>query len=97
MDTMEPARRYKLDIALLAHRYTQMQDTINQMEDSAAKLGLLVSRRRTKSIRINTTNDSPIMLDKGAVEDVSSFKYLGSIVNSNGGTDEDVKSKNRKS
>ena len=33
------------------------------------------------------------MLDKGAVEDVSSFKYLGSIVNTNGGTDEDVKAR----
>ena len=75
------------DIALLAHKYTQMQDKINQMEDSAAKLGLLVSKRKTKSMRINTTNDSPIMLDKGAVEDVSSFKYLGNIVNTNGGTD----------
>ena len=33
------------------------------------------------------------MLDKGAVEDVSSFKYLGSIVNTNGGTDENVKAR----
>ena len=79
------------DIALLVHKYTQMQDKTNQMENSAAKFGLPVSKRKTKSMRINTTNDSPIMLDKGAVEDVSSFKYLGSIVNTNGGTDEDVK------
>ena len=81
------------NIALLAHKYTQMQDKIIQMEDSAAKLGLFVSKRKTNSMRINTTNDSPIMLDKGAVEDVSSFKYLGSIVNTNGGTDEDVKAR----
>ena len=81
------------DIALLAHKYTQLQDKTNQMEDSAAKLGLLVSKRKTKSMRINTINDSPIPLDKGAVEDVSSFTYLGSIVNTNGGTDEDVKAR----
>ena len=83
------------DIALLAmaHKYTQMQDKTNQMEDSAAKLGLPVSKRKTKSMRINTTNDSPIMSDKGVVGDVSLFTYLGSIVNTNGGTDEDVKAR----
>ena len=83
------------DIALLAmaHKYTQMQDKTNQMEDSAAKLGLPVNKRKTKSMRINTTNDSPIMSDKGVVEDVSSFTYLGSIVNTNAGTDEDVKAR----
>ena len=61
------------DIALLAHKNTQMRDKTNQMQDSAAKLGLPVSKRKTKSIRMNTTNDSPIVLDKEVVEDVSSF------------------------
>ena len=43
-----------------------------------------------------TTNNSSIMLEKGAIENVSLFTYLGSIVITNGGTDEDVKARRGK-
>ena len=44
------------DIALLTHNYHQMQDKTTLPEESAAKLGLPVSKGKTKSMRMNTAN-----------------------------------------
>ena len=48
---------------------------------------------KTKFMRMNTTNISPIMLEKRAIENVSLFTYLGSVVSTNGGRVEDVKAR----
>ena len=84
------------DIALLARTYQQMQEKTTQLEKSAAKLGLSASKPKTKSMRMNTTNTTPIMLQTGDIEDVSSFTYLGSTVSTTGETDDDVKARIRK-
>ena len=42
---------------------------------------------------MDNTNNSPIMLEKSAIENVSLFTYLGSIVSTNGGTSEDAKAR----
>ena len=81
------------DIALLAHTYQQMQEKTTQLEKSAAKLGLSASKPKTNSMRMNTTNTTPIMLQTGDIEDVSFFTYLGSTVSTTGGTDDDVKAR----
>ena len=82
------------DVALLPHSYNQMQEKTTQMEESAGKLGFSVGKGEVKSIRMNTTNNSLIMLEKGAIENVSSFTYLGSIVgHQRRNRDEDVKVK----
>ena len=39
------------DVALLTHNYNQMREKINQKE-SAGKLGLSVSKGKTKSMRM---------------------------------------------
>ena len=57
---------------------------------------LSASKVKTKSMRMNTTNTIPIMLQTGDIEDFSSFTYLGSTVSTTGGTDEDVKARIRK-
>ena len=48
------------DVALLAHNYNQMHEKTSQMEESAKKLGVSVSKDKTKSMRLYTTNNSPI-------------------------------------
>ena len=50
-----------------------MQEKTTQVEESAGKLGLSVSKGKTKSVRMNTTNDNLIMLENEAIENVSSF------------------------
>lgn len=84
------------DIVLLAHNYQQMQDEITLIEESATKLGLSVSKGKTKTMRMNNTNINPIMLQKRAIEDVSSFTYLGNIVSTARGTNEDFKARTGK-
>ena len=53
---------FATDIALLTHTYHQMQEKTTQLEESAAKLGLSASIVKTKPMRMNTTNTTPIML-----------------------------------
>ena len=42
-------------------------------------------------MKILTLNMEPIKLSSGNVEEVQQFTYLGSIVSTDGGTEEDVK------
>ena len=81
------------NIALLSHSYIQMQHKIRCLEETAAKLGLSVSKEKTKVMRLNNINENPVSMSKGNIEEVSSFVYLGSVVNTDGGTDEDVKAR----
>ena len=41
-------------------------------------------------MRINTNNIEPVVLKDGALGDVSEFTYLGSVVDTSGGTDKDI-------
>ena len=55
--------------------------------------GLNIHRGKTKVMRLNTKYHQPIMLRGEPLEEVDSFIYLGSVINKQGGTDKDVKSK----
>ena len=70
-----------------------MQEKITLLEKSAAKLGLSASKPETKSMRMNTTNTTPVMLKTGDIEDVPPFSYLGSTVSTTGGTGDDIKAR----
>ena len=57
----------------------------------SAQIGLSKHTCKTKLLKINTTNNSPITLGGKELEEVEAFTYPGSIVNKHGGTDTDVK------
>ena len=78
------------DLALLAHTHQQMQDKSSKLETTAALLGLKINASKTKLMRINTKNNSPINMDQNQLEEVTTFTYLGSIIAVDGGTEEDV-------
>ena len=42
-------------------------------------------------MRINVTNPSKFNINEEELEDVTSFTYIGSIINNDGGTDKDMK------
>ena len=81
------------DLALLSHQHQQMQNKTSQLETISAQIGLSIHTGKTKLLKINTTNNSPITLGGKELEEVEAFTYLGSIVNKNGGTDADVKAR----
>jgi len=58
----------------------------------AEKMGLRISKEKTKVMRANS-KQREIKLKDEELEDVQGFTYLGSIVTSDGGADEDVKNR----
>ena len=79
------------DLALLSHTQHQMQEKTNIVSATSTRLGLTIHRGKSKVLKINTANSTPITLEGEALEEVESFTYLGSIVDKLGGTDADVK------
>ena len=78
------------DLALLSHNSSQMEDKATQLRGNSAKTGQKISMKKTKILRTNTTSNIPILLKEEPIEEVESFKYLGSIVDKKGGADKNV-------
>ena len=81
------------DLAMLSHTHRQMQDKTNNVKYSSAQIGLHVNSGKTKVHRINTTITEPVRMDDDLLEEVNSFTYLGRVVDSQGGTEADVKAR----
>ncbi|XP_060559943.1 uncharacterized protein LOC132719984 [Ruditapes philippinarum] len=70
-----------------------MQEKTTLLATTAADTGLNINRKKTELMKINTTAQAPITLDGEPIKEVESFTYLGSVVDQQGGTDEDIKSR----
>ena len=81
------------DLALLSHTHRQMQEKTNSVKDSSAQIGLHINRGKTKVLKISTTITEPVQLDDDLLEEVNCFTYLGSVVDTQGGTDFDVRAR----
>ena len=44
-------------------------------------------------MKMNTPSTDPVILDENQIEEVDTFTYLGSVIDKQGGTDADVKSR----
>ena len=60
-----------------------------QLETNSAKTGLKTGKK-TKILRTNTTCNIPIVLEDGPIAELESFKYLGSIIYTQGRADKDA-------
>ena len=78
------------DIALLSHNHRHAQDKVHSQATIAEMAGLNIKKSKTKTMRINSTNQAPIKLDNDDIEDVASFTYLGSVIAVDGGSERDV-------
>ncbi|VDO59820.1 unnamed protein product [Schistosoma margrebowiei] len=81
------------DLALLSHTHEQMQMKTASVAAISAPIGLNIHKRKTKVLKFKTDNSNPITLDDETLEDVESFTYLGSIIDEQGGSDSDVKTR----
>ena len=70
-----------------------MQTTSDYPALGAGKTGLRISKQKTKVMRSNSKQREKIKLKDEELEDVQSFMFLGSIVSSDGGADEDIRSR----
>ncbi|KAL0165193.1 hypothetical protein M9458_040946 [Cirrhinus mrigala] len=76
------------DLALLSHN--QMQDKTTRLATTSARTGLVINRRKTELMKINTTVSTPVTGGGEPIQEVESFVYLGSTADTQGGTDRDV-------
>ena len=74
-----------------------MRKKLSMLEENAGKVGLKISIKKTKEMRVRTpANTGPITCRANIIERVDQFQYLGSIVTSTGGTEEDMEMRKRK-
>ena len=78
------------DIVQLSHYHKHAQDKVQSQATTASMTGLTIKKRKTKTMRINSTNELPIKLNNEDIENVASFTYLGSVIAVDGGTERDV-------
>ena len=81
------------DLALLAHSHQQIQDKTSKLKTISSQVGLDIHPQKTQIMKMNTPNADPVTLGGNRIDEVESFTYLGSIVDRQGGTDADVKSR----
>ena len=72
------------DIALLSHRHQDMQEKTDAMAPTAGNLGLKVSTKKTKGMRMNARVQENIKLNGDEIEEVDDFTYLGSKMSNTG-------------
>ncbi|CAG2208519.1 unnamed protein product [Mytilus edulis] len=68
------------------------QSNIGMLQDD----GNLDKCKKTKSMRVNTNQLNKTKVRDAEIEDVREFTYLGSVISTSGGTDEDIQSRKRK-
>jgi len=74
---------YVDDAVLLTDDPSQLQPALQRLEEEASKLGLHVSRPKTKVQNLGSRQEAnPVSVNGEAVEAVSSFVYLDSTVSS---------------
>ena len=84
------------DIVLLTQAFKHMQEKMDSIQQESAKHGLTINIEKTKSLRICHKHDTPVKVADTEVEDVHTFKYLGSLISQTGGAEEDVEARIRK-
>ena len=87
---------YADDLCLLTHRLADMKVKGERLQETGGQAGFKINIQKTKELRIGVKQQESLELHGGAVERVSEFTYLGSIINETGGTDEDITARIRK-
>ena len=82
------------DLVLLSQKITYAQQKFETLQEQADRVGLKVNASKTKKTRIRApANAGDIMCRAKALEQVTVFTFLGSIVTTTGGTEEDVEAR----
>ncbi|PVD36795.1 hypothetical protein C0Q70_03785 [Pomacea canaliculata] len=79
------------DIALLSHRHQDMQEKTKAFSETAGNIGLKVSTKKTKSMRVNARVQDSIKLNGEEIEQVDSFTYLGSKMSNTGDAEVEIR------
>ncbi|PVD33025.1 hypothetical protein C0Q70_08473 [Pomacea canaliculata] len=70
-----------------------MQEKANAFSETAGNLGLKVSTKKTKSMRVNARVQDSIKLNGEEIEEVDSFTYLGSKMSNTGDAEVEMRAR----
>ena len=84
---------YADDLSTLDESVNKMNDFLEVSRVQGAKIGLKINVKKTKSLNLGISEDEKVTLGNEKISQVGSFIYLGSIINEDGGSSEDVKSR----
>ena len=77
------------DIALIAKKFRGPEDLTYGLYDERSKVGLKVSHDKAKSMQIMETRNNRLSIQNKQSKDVDAFAYLGSLVSTERGTEEE--------
>ena len=81
---------YADDLVLLSHSYDGIRNKLEKLANTAATVGLKINIKKTKAMRINANNITPIIFNGNSIEEVEEFEYLGCLISKIGVMDIDV-------
>ena len=81
------------DLALLSHKQDQMQRKTSTLNTVSQSVGLKIHPGKSKVLRTRSDQQVQVKVGDQALEEVESFCYLGSIIDREGGTEAEVKSR----
>ncbi|KAK7089318.1 hypothetical protein V1264_024890 [Littorina saxatilis] len=81
------------DVGLLSHKQQHAQAKLTRLREEAEKTGLKINRQKTEVMKMNNKQNLPIQLQGETLKETDHFTYLGSVISTDGGADDDVKSR----
>ena len=75
---------YADDIVLIASTMAEMQEMIDRLVLEGGKVGLVINRRKTEIMQIQSGDQMDCFVGGEVLPKSDSFKYLGTIITSNG-------------
>ena len=81
------------DLLLLSHATRQMQDKTDDLNTTSKKVGLGIHTVKSKVMKNSKVAETGVSLNGNPLEVVDIFCYLGSMVDSSGGTEADIKAR----
>ena len=88
---------FAVDMVLLSQKITHMRQKFATLVEQAARVSLKINAPKTKEMKIRSpANTGNVNCVGEVLKQVSAFTYLGSLVATTGGTEEDVEARCRK-
>ena len=84
------------DIVLMAQTIAEMQEMIDKLVAEGKKVGLVINRRKTVIMKIQSDDQMNCIIDGEILPSSDSFKYLGTIIKDNGSLDKEFKERIKK-
>ena len=84
---------YGDDLSILEEILGKMNELLEVSRVQGARIGFKINVKKTKSLRLGTSEDEKVTLDNKKIDQVGSFTYLGSIISKDARSSENIKSR----